>query len=328
MSVMITLETDYLGLKLRNPLIVSSCSLTSTLPKLKSLEEHGAGAVVLKSIFEEQIMGETAMLERYSDYPEASDYLHNYLSDDYLRTHLELISKAKAELTIPVIASINCAHAGEWVDYARRMEKAGADAIELNIFMLPLDMTRSSDEIEQAYLEIVNKVVAAVSIPVSVKLGIRFTNILSIAQQIYYRRGKGVVMYNRFFEPDIDVDNISVVSSDPMSTSAELRNSLRTVALCSSQLPMLDIAVSTGVHSGEDAVKALLVGAKGVQICSTLYTNGLEVIRSMSDYIESWMERHTFSKIEDFRGMLSYKGTADTEDFQRVQYMKFFPKDR
>ena len=325
---MITLETDYLGLKLRNPLIVSSCSLTSTLPKLKSLEEHGAGAVVLKSSFEDQILGETAMLERYSDYPEASDYLHNYLSDDYLRTHLDLISRAKSELSIPVIASINCAHVGEWVDYARRMEEAGADALELNIFMLPLDMTRSSDEIEKAYLEIVNKVVAAVSVPVSVKLGVRFTNILSIAQQIYYRHGKGVVMYNRFFEPDIDVNNIAVVSSDPMSSPSELRNSLRTVALCSSQLPLLDIAVSTGVYTGEDAVKALLVGAKGVQICSTIYTNGLDVIRSMADYIGKWMEQHTFARIEDFRGMVCYKGMADTEEYQRVQYMKFFPKDR
>lgn len=328
MHDMAKLETTYLGLKIRNPIIISSCGLTSRLDHLVRLEEHGAGCVVLKSIFEEQIAGEAATLEQYSDYPESADYLRNYLRDDYLETHLKLISDAKKRLTIPVIGSINCRRAGEWIVYARRMEEAGADALELNIFTQPIDMTQRSDEIEQTYTEIVARVTSSVTIPVSVKMGIRFTNILGIARQIYYYRGKGVVMYNRFFEPDVDVHNMRLVQSEPLSTRAELRNSLRMVALCSSQLPQLDISVSTGVHTGEDVVKAILVGARAVQICSTVYRNGLGVIEQMTDYLAGWMKQHSFGSLDDFRGQLSYQGVGDSEIYQRVQYMRFFPENR
>ncbi len=322
---MADITTTYLGLELPGPVIVGSSPFTADADKIASLAQHGAGAVVLKSIFEEQIAGEAASLERYSDYPEAADYLHRYIGENNLERHLELIAAAKSRVEIPVIASINCYSDGDWIEYARRMVDAGADALELNIYLLPTDMNLSSDAIESGYLDTVSRVTAAVSVPVSVKLGMRFTNIGRIAMEAYYRKARGVVMYNRFFEPDIDVDSMRLVSTgSALSHPSELRNALRTVAMCSSQLPALDIAVSTGVHSGEDAVKALLAGASAVQVCSTLFLHGLDVIGEINSYLARWMRTHTFPTVGSFRGALSFREYFDKNAYLRVQYMKTF----
>lgn len=323
---MANISVNYLGLNLSSPVIVSSSPLTASADKVAMLAENGAGAVVLKSIFEEQIEGETAMLERYNDYPEAADYLHAYVGSNYMDTYAALIADCKQKVQIPVIASINCSSAGSWTDYARRIQEAGADALELNIFLLPTDADLFAGQIEARYLDIVARVTEAVSIPVAVKLGVRFTNILSIARQVYYRHGRGVVMYNRFFEPDIDIDSMTLRSSDSLSSPSELRNALRVVALCSAAQPELDISVSTGVHSGEDAIKAILAGAKTVQVCSSIYENGLKVIGHINDFIDAWMEEKSFGSLDDFRGRMNYKGAADPEVYQRVQFMKFFPR--
>ncbi|MDR2885199.1 MAG: dihydroorotate dehydrogenase-like protein [Rikenellaceae bacterium] len=323
---MANLSVKYLGLELSNPVIISSSPLTASAEKVAILAEHGAGTVVLKSIFEEQIMGETAMLERYSDYPEAADYLHAYVGSDYIAGYLDMIRECKQRVKIPVIASINCSTSDAWIDYARRIHEAGADALELNIFLLPTDADTDAGQIESRYLEIVGQVVAAVPIPVSVKLGTRFTNILNVARQIYFRRGRGVVMYNRFFEPDIDISSMTLTSADSLSSPAELRNALRTTALCSAAQPELDVAVSTGIHSGEDAVKAILAGASAVQVCSTVYQNGLGMINRINDFVANWMDKNSFEHVGDFRGKLDYKGVADAEVYQRVQFMRYFPK--
>ncbi len=324
---MIDLHVNYLGLELRNPIIVSSSPFTSTVDKIVRLEEHGAGAVVLKSVFEEQLLGETAFLERYHDYPEAADYLSSYLRSDYVGNYLNMISEAKRRTTLPIIASINCITGGEWIEFARRIEQAGADALELNIFLLPTDKDLDTDAIERHYLDIVNKVTSAVSFPVSVKLGIRFTNILSIVKEIYYRHGKGVVLYNRFYEPDINIDNMTLVEGDTFSMSGELRNSLRWIGLTSAQVPLIDLSVSTGIHTGEDAVKAILAGAKTVQVCTALYKQGLGAIGDMKAFISEWMQQHTFERVSDFCGKLNFASAADTTLYERVQYMRYFPKE-
>ncbi len=322
---MADISVKYLGLDLKSPVVASSSPLTATADKVVQLARHGVGAVVLKSIFEEQIMGERAALERYGDYPEAADYLREYAGNDYMRGHLDLIAECKARAGVPVIASVNCSTFGGWTDYARRMEAAGADAIELNIFLLPTDPGISSTALEERYLAVVADVVSAVGVPVSVKLGIRFTNILAMARQVYFRGGRGVVLFNRFFEPDIDIEHLILTSSEPLSAPAELRNSLRTAGLCSAAQPGLDISLSTGVHSGPDAVKALLAGARTVQVCSTLYENGLERIGQINDFISDWMERNSFACVADFCGRLDYKGAADNELYQRAQFMRYFP---
>ncbi|MBQ4279626.1 MAG: dihydroorotate dehydrogenase-like protein [Rikenellaceae bacterium] len=324
---MIDLSVKYLGLELRNPIIVSSSPFTASADKIVRLEQHGAGAVVLKSIFEEQLIGETAFLDRYHDYPEAADYLGAYVRSDYVDSYLDMIAQAKQRTSLPIIASINCVTGGEWVEFARRIEEAGADAIELNIFLLPTDKDQDSDAIERQYLDIVGKITSTVSIPVSVKLGSRFTNILSIVKEIYYRHGKGVVLYNRFYEPDINIDNISLVEGDTFSMAGELRNSLRWIALTSAQVPLIDISVSTGVHTGEDAVKALLAGARTVQVCTALYKHGLGAIDDMLAFMTGWMQQHTFQYVSDFSGMLNQKGVADPDFYERVQYMRYFPKE-
>jgi dihydroorotate dehydrogenase (fumarate) len=320
------LNVKYLGLDLKSPVIAASSPFTATEEKIRQLEERGIGAVVLKSVFEEQIIGETEFLERYNDYPEAADYLRNYVQDDYLKGHLNLIENLKRHVSVPVIASINCNTAGAWTDYAKRIESAGADALELNIFLLPTNPDESARQIEERYLATIDKVVSAINIPVSIKLGVRFTNLLNIAREIYFRKAKGIVMFNRFFEPDIDVESMSVTSSDPLSSRSELRNILRSTAMCASHVKELDLSATTGVHNGEDVVKALLAGAKTVQICTALYTEGVDVITSMNTFVAEWMDRNNFDHIEDFRGRLAFKSSGDEEFYQRAQYMKFFPK--
>ncbi len=321
------LETTYLGLKLDNPVIAASSPLTATIDKLRILEEHGAAAVVLKSVFEEQIEGEAATLERYANYPEAADYLNHYVEQSYLRTHLHLIAEAKKKLRIPVIASVNCFAGGKWTEYAKQVEQAGADALELNVFYLPSLHTQSSADIEQKYLDAVQAVTEKVGIPVGVKLGIRFTNVFYMIEQIAARGAKGVVLYNRFFEPDIDLENLKFIPSEPTSSPAELRNTLRTMAIASSLVPRIDYAASTGVFTGEDMAKAILTGASAVQVFSTLQRNGLGAIEKMKSGLKAWMEGHSYGSVEGMKGMLNFKETGGDEHLQRVQYMKFFPHE-
>lgn len=320
------LKTTYLGLDLDNPIIIGSSPFTMDLSRIEKMHNAGAGAVVLKSVFEEQVASEASFLQRYNDFSSAADYLKNYLEQGYLDSHLKLIEGTKRAVPIPVIASINCAMSDTWLDYARSIEQAGADALELNIFILPTDSEQKGEEIEKRYLAIAESVTAKLRIPVSVKLGIRFTNVLNICRELYYRRVKGVVMFNRFFEPDVNVDNMELVASDSLSERSELRNNLRTIGLCSPQLPKLDISVSSGVHKGEDVVKSLLMGARAVQICTALYRSGEGVIGEMNGFLGEWMERRGFSSIDEVRGLMSHKRLADEEVYERVQYMKFMPK--
>ncbi|MCC8035765.1 MAG: dihydroorotate dehydrogenase-like protein [Rikenellaceae bacterium] len=320
------LNVNYMGLQLRNPIVIASSPFTASLEPVKKAESAGAGAVVLKSVFEEQIKGEAAFLDVFNDYPEAADYLNNYIGQDYLDKHLKFISQLKNEVGIPVIASINCSSDGTWADYARSMEAAGADALELNIYLMPTGADITSQQVEEGYLSVLRSVVERVSIPVSVKLNMRFTNILNICSRIYNRGGRAVVMFNRMFEPDFDIDEIKLTHpSGALSSPSELRNSLRTVGLCAPQITELDISVSTGVYTGEDVVKCILAGAKSVQLCSAISKSGFGIIGRMTDYLSCWMDRHTFSQVEDFRGLLSRNRSSDEDLYQRVQYMRFFP---
>lgn len=324
---MTNLSVEYMGLTLKNPLIASSSPLTSTVDKIEELARSGIGAVVLKSIFEEQITGETAMLERYNDYPEAADYLMRYVGSDYMKSFITLIGEAKKRTDIPIIASINCANEGKWTEYAKAIADAGADALELNIFLMPVSEKQSSEEIERQYLRIVETVTAAIAIPVSVKLSMRFTNITHMAQEIYNRGAKGVVLFNRFFEPDINIETMEYVPADGLSTRSELHNSLRNVAITSAHVPGLDLSVSTGVHTGVDVVKSILAGASTVQLCSTILINGMKVITEINDSLTDWMDRNSFYTVDDFRGLMNKKVRIDDPLLERVQYMKTFPAE-
>lgn len=322
------MKTTYLGLELPSPVVVSSSPYTATVPNVEACVRNGVGAVVLKSIFEEQVMRQTAALEAVSQpgMGDAGEYVERYLGEAYKAEFLELVRGACAT-GIPVIASINCYSLSEaWVEYAAALVGAGASALELNVFLLPTDPCHSSAELERVYAGIVSRVVEAVAVPVSVKLPMRLTNILSLGDALWRRGARGLVLYNRFFEPDIDVERLRFVPDSPFSAASELRNVLRHTALCATALPQLDLAVSTGVHDGPAAVKALLCGARAAQVCTAIHLHGYAVIGAMNDFIDDWAARHNFGALDEFCGSMDY-GRAGEDILQRVQYMQYFPHE-
>lgn len=320
------MKTTYLGLAIDSPVVVASSPYTATLHNVERCAEHGAGAVVLKSIFEEQIVRQAASLEYASSYADADTYLQRYLGDDYINRYLELIRQARSAVSVPVIASINCISlSDEWVSYARQMEQSGASALELNIFLPPADPQMPAADIERNYLQIAERVTSSVAIPVSVKLPMRFTNIYRVAEELSGRGVRGVVLFNRYFEPDIDIERLTLTPDDPYSQPAELRNVLRTTARCTAAVPRLEVAVTGGVHTGDAAVKALLCGAQAVQICTAIRNEGYGIIRRIDRFIEEWAERHNFCSVEEFRGRMNLQRITDPQLYDRVQFMKYFP---
>ncbi len=318
------LNTNYLGLTLRSPLIVSSSRLTSTLGHLKEAEENGAGAVVLKSLFEEQINYYVHAVSSESDYPEAEDYISNYVHSNSVENYLEMIRQAKKNLSIPVIPSINCYTAKGWTGFARNIAEAGADALEINVFFLPVDRKKTSAESEKLYFELIENLKKVVKIPVVLKIGFRFSNILYMFDQFYNRGVNGVVMFNRFYEPDINIDNLEIMPAAVLSNELERRYVLRWVAMASAQKLKIDISASTGVHSGQDAVKYILAGANTVQVCSVLYNKGISYLKKMNEQIAGWMDAKGFGSIDQFRGKVNYANYDKPGAFERTQFMKYF----
>lgn len=321
---MANLSTSFAGLKLRNPFIISSSGITSSLDKIRKLDTLGAGAIVLKSLFEEQISHESYKNLEGSDYPEALDYVKAYTRENNLAEYLNLVRDTKRAIHIPVIASINCISASEWMDFAKKIEEAGADAIELNLFFISVNKDKPSQDYEKVYFDVLEGIRKKISIPVIIKLGYHFTNLTYLVNQLYYRKADGVVLFNRFYEPDINITDMEITSSEVFSSPADIRNSLRWVGIISSEVPLIDIAASTGIHSGEAAVKQVLAGAKAVEVCSVLYKNGIEFLPKLIDRFESWMIEHNFKTIDEFRGKMNYSNVGDPAVYERAQFMKYF----
>lgn len=318
---MSNLKTTYLGLKLKSPIIVGSSSLTSSIENIKQIEEKGAGAIVLKSIFEEQIKFEAGKLANGSDSPEALDYVNYYVKNNTVQEYIELIKKAKEEVNIPVIASVNCVSSKEWIGFAKSIEEAGADAIEINVFVLPNDRNASSEYYENIYFELADKLKKTLSIPFAFKLGSHFSNLVGFIQKLHV---PGVVLFNRFYAPDIDIDNLKFKSSEVFSSPSDIRNTLRWVGIISSKIDDTDIAASTGVHDGKAVIKQLLAGANVVQVCSTLYKNGIDHLENITKELEEWMDKHAYNNIDEFRGKMSYSKIDDPLIYERSQFMKYF----
>lgn len=326
---MAKLETTYLGLKLKNPVIVGSSGLTISLDKIRKFEEAGAGAVVLKSLFEEQITHEIdhAIYQGAGmDYPEAVDYVKNYARNHRVSEYLELIRQAKAETNIPIIASINCYSSDEWTDFAQQIERAGADALELNLFIINTDKNSNASTYEDVYYRIASTVTQVVSIPVSMKLGYYFSNLVAVVDKLSVCGAKGVVLFNRFYEPDIDVNNLTITTANVLSSSSDISRSLRWTAIVSDKVRNIDISASTGVHDGDSVIKLLLAGATTVQVCSALYQKGPELITEMIGRLQAWMDAKGFDSIERFRGLMSYAKMLNPAVYERVQFMKHFSK--
>lgn len=328
---MADLTTNYLGLTLRNPIVIGSSGLTESTSGILELEKNGAGAVVLKSLFEEQIMLETKhKLEEaarnsmiYDAYSETMDYLDVHIRDKQLSGYLEHIREIKSRVQIPVIASINCVTAQEWTTFAKRIEEAGADALELNVFVMPFNFEDTCDKNEKTTIEIVRKVKSLVDIPVAVKISPYFSNLGNVLKQISDAGADALVLFNRFAGPDIDIDQMKVSVANRFSSPSDLTNTLRWIAVASSRVnkPM---AASTGIHHWQDIVKLLMAGARVTQVTSSVYLHGPEVISTMIQDLHHWMEEKGYQYIDQFRGKLSQEKSGNPEVYERLQFMKYF----
>lgn len=322
------LETTYMGLKLKNPLIVSSSRLTGDLKTIRQCINADAGAIVLKSLFEEQIrldaeskLRNTKDGELYYWFPEAEDQVVDLSLEANLEKYLDFIGDIKKETDIPIISSINCHTDEGWPKFAAAIQEAGADAIELNVGIFPFEKETDSTDIEDEYVDILKAVKKHASIPVSVKLGYYFTNLCSTANKLLAEGMDGLVLFNRYFRPDIDINTMDVIADKYLSSPEEINIPMRWIALLAGNNFGCDIAASTGIHDYEGVVKQILVGAKAVQLCSTLYINGIYTIRDIERDLMKWMEEHRFNSLDEFRGKSLEKQTTDAS-FERVQYMK------
>lgn len=322
------LSTNYLGIELRNPIIASSSGLTSTLKDIINLETNGAGAVILKSIFEEEIVLETQdnfnkMQISGFIYPETMEYFDYEEMEDSVSSYLKLISDAKKNVKIPIIASINCVTSTQWPLFAKRIQEAGADAIELNIFILPSDLNRTDKDNESIYFDAIDKVSSVVTIPISVKISPYNTALSNFIKRLSETKIKGITLFNRYYNPDFDIHNFEFTSANVLSNPAELALPLRWIAIMSDRVSC-DLSGSTGVHDGIGAIKLLLAGAKTVQICSALYKNGFKYTQHIIKQIEDWMDEKRYNSIDDFRGKLSQSRSYNPAAFERVQFMQYF----
>lgn len=323
---MANLETTYMGIKLQSPIIVSSSGLTNSVEKVKRLAKAGAGAIVLKSLFEEQIMGETneLVVEQGDSYPEALDYIQTYVRSQSVSKYIDLIRECKAATNIPIIASINCSSIGEWTEFSRTLQDAGADAIELNIFVMNTGQYKSSADYEQVYYNIVKEVKSKVQIPIAVKLGFYFSSLVHVVEQLYANGASAVVAFNRFYQPDIDISKMELVSGEVYSSPTEISRTLRWTAILSGKLKNLEISASTGIHDWDGVLKCLLAGAQTVQVCSAIYKGGNDVIGYMNTCIDEWMDQNNYDSIDNFRGKLDYSSIGDSTVYERAQFMKYF----
>jgi len=324
---MVDLSTEYLGMKLKNPVIASSSGLTNSVKSIKELAENGAGAVVLKSIFEEEIAFEYEDILKEAESKgynlDQFDYYDYKIKEDNLDKYTTLINESKKNVSIPVIASVSCVYSHEWLAFASQLEKAGADALELNMFFLPSDFERTSEEKEKAYFQIIEQVQKTVSLPIALKISYYFSNLGPMIQKLSNTGIAGLVLFNRFFSPDFDIDKFEVKSSNVFSAPSDLSISLRWIAIMAERVNC-DLAASTGVHDGVALIKQLLAGADAVQVASTLYENGKGQIGKMLKTLEDWMEGKGYGSLSDFRGKMSQAKSSNPAAYERVQFMKYF----
>ena len=321
------LSTTWMGLRLRNPLVAGSSSLSGTPDGLRALQDGGVGAVVLKSIFEEEIAAEyddaVSKAARKGMSLESYDYYDYELRGERLSEYVKLIQEARKAVSIPVIASVNCTWSHEWTSYAKDIESAGADGLELNMFFLPSDVSRSADEQEKDYLAVVQKVCAQSKVPVALKIGSSFSNLAQMIVRLSHSGAAGLVLFNRFYSVDFDIEKIAVTGTGTLSSPAEIAGPLRWIALMSRRVGC-DLAASTGVHDGAGMVKMILAGARAVQAASCFYKNGPGFAATLLSDLSGWMDRHGFRAIEDFRGRLSQAESVSPGVYERVQYMKHY----
>ncbi|NWF69873.1 MAG: dihydroorotate dehydrogenase-like protein [Chloroflexi bacterium] len=322
------LNTTYLGLPLRSPLLVSASPLSKTLDNLKQMEEAGAGAIVLFSLFEEQLRGEQQRQSYAERHPQATaedaDALyaaqHSYYSrrlDDYL-THIQ---QAKASVSIPIIASLNCTALGSWTDYAQRIEQAGADALELNIYYIPTNMDTSAEQVEDMYVRLLKAVKSALKIPVAIKLTPFVTNLAHVARRLDQAGANALVLFNRFYQPDLDPVTLKMRAEIPLGTPNDSRLPLHWIAILYGYL-RADLAASGGIYSAEDVVKMLMVGAKVTLLASALLQHGIGQLQVIERDLRQWMQANDYDSLASLQGIVSQFRSKDPSAFERSEYIR------
>lgn len=317
--------TKYLGVDVKSPVIVGSCGLSEDMDRLVQMEAAGAGAVVLKSIFEEQIIHDikssTNTMMSTEQYGATYEYIAAHMAADSMNRHFAFIREAKRRLTIPVIGSINCYTFENWLTYAKKFEEAGCDGLELNMAILPYDTSMSGDDIERLFSNVVKTLRKSMSIPISLKVSQNFTDMAKFMQQLSWSGIQGITIFNKPLNIDINTESLSLTTAPSLSSPEEVYNTLRWTAILSKQL-RCDLNASTGVHSADDVVKLLLAGAQCVQVVSVLYKEGIDYLRTMNDGLRTWMQQHNYDDISQFRGKLAVKTNEDASMFLRTQFMK------
>lgn len=325
--MVVDITTKFAGLNLKSPVIVGSCGLTGSVKHFKEIEDNGAGAIVLKSIFEEEIVFEYGKVmkeaQKYGYDDENMDYFDLKIKQDNINKYTDLIKTAKQTVSIPVIASINCVSKYEWTYFTKKIEEAGADALELNIFILPSDTTKSSKEIEKTYLKIIEEVRKSIKIPLIVKMSSFFTNLGDMINDVSKTGVDGIVLFNRYYNPDIDIKTRKISAANVFSNPSDISIPLRWVAISSGKTEC-SIAASTGVHDGESLIKMILAGTDAVEIVSTLYKNGFGQIKTMNETLTKYLDENNFESIQQIKGMANQLNTANPALFERVQFMKYF----
>lgn len=322
---MSTINVNFAGLELKSPIIVGSCSQTASLAKIQEFEKAGAGAVVLKSLFEESITREVAAHgSTLDEHPEAYDYISSYLSDKVVSDYLSLIREAKSKSSIPIIASIACHTDGKWEEFATQIEAAGADALELNVMSLCTRKSYTLGDFERTHEAIVSNVSSKIKIPLIVKIGSNISNPVALVDSLYARGAKAVVLFNRFYPTDIDIDKMSFTMSNPFTSSSDLSQSIRWAGIISASVPQIPVAVSGGVEGWAEVVKSILSGATAVEVVSSIMKNGPEWITRTNEALSAWQKEKGYEAINEYKGKMNASDPEHADRLMRTQFLKYF----
>lgn len=319
------LKVNFAGLELNSPIIVGSCSQTASITKIQEFERAGAGAVVLKSLFEESITREVASHgSALDEHPEAYDYIAGYLSDKVVSDYLDLIREAKSKVNIPVIASIACHTDGKWEEFASKIEAAGADALELNVMSICTAKNYTHGDFERTHEAIVSNVASKINIPLIVKIGANLSNPVALVDSLYARGAKAVVLFNRFYPTDIDIENMSFSMSNPFTSEADLSQSIRWSGIISASVPQIPVAVSGGVDNWRGAVKSILSGAVAVEVVSAIMKKGANWITETNEALAAWQKEKGYSSISEYKGKMNASDPEHADRLMRTQFLKYF----
>lgn len=320
-------KVKYLGLELNSPIVAASCGLTSNIDNLCKLEQAGAGAVVLKSVFEEEIIHDikrnTHVFAPVGNYGASYEYVAQHIADDAVAKHFDLIRQAKAKLSIPVIGSINCYSHENWITYAKQFQECGCDALELDMAIMPFDTNLSQDDVERTFGDIIQSIRKFVSIPISIKVGTYFTDLAKFMQQLSWMGIQGITMFNKTVQVDVDINREEITHADALTNAGELYNTLRWTAILSNRL-RCDLSATTGVYTADDIIKLILTGATTVQVASCLYREGLDHLATLNQGLQQWMTQKGYDDIASFKGRLALKPNEKAAMLMRTKYMNYF----